>query len=708
MEDNYIIIDSPLQEYSENKPLLHQPAKRPSSVRHSRSVSYGSFLPHFSLDLYSLKRLIPREKKEEGDQVNHIYTCTDTDKEESTTKQEEVVLTGEDSCQSKEEPANDQEVLIVEESNSSPEQQRLPGRPGHHHTDSVIESPTQFLGQEAFLTECERQVQNLLEFTSLHTSRIKEEMELYKTRTEQPVLPVRPRNQINSIPEDEEKASLDDDIKSIGGDSGIEDDHLTSPKGFLSRIREVAISLKTNLETSLQQLDEMVGAYDQKTGNTSGEMLLAKYDSQKQDLNEQLESCLSKIDEELELIDSEEKHNKDKITITTLARAKREKFGICDGFAFLLLLLVMAVTSGLAAYYPSSRWVILLRLIRSPLLVVLFIYLIGINIMVWARVNINYISIFKFPEKGIPTPKIIFRIASILTVLFALLSIVCFTTGHIALYITDKVVGLTMWLIILLFVVNPFNILLRRGRISFILVVVRILISPFPVVPFGDFWFADQLNSTVALLLDVQFLLCYIGMDTWNSSLSLKTCTSSNNGIRPIVSCLPSLWRFLQCVRCFQKTKKVAHLINAVKYFTTFPVVIFATIFAMKVKPSMNLVDLDLKEIGWVVILWFISSFVHAIYCFLWDVRMDWGLFCFSHRTILRPTLLYPKWIYFVAIVFDFIIRFACAVKLTLAIVYHLDSDLIYSGLIVAEMLRRWVWNFFRLEYEQVLRSSKN
>lgn len=698
MEDNYTIIDWPLQEYTESKPLLHQPAKRSSSVRHSRSVSYGSFLPHFSLDLYSLKRLIPKEKKGESAQFERIYTCTDTGKEEPATKQEEV---GEDSYQTKEGPSK--EALIVEESNSSSEQQQLPGRPGHHHTDSVIESPTQFLDQEAFLTECDRQIQLLLEFVSLHVTRIQEEMELYKTKTEQSV---RSYNKVNTIPEDEEKASLDDDIKSIGGDSGIEDDHLTSPKGFLSRIREVAISLKTNLETSLQQLDEMVGVYDHRTGNTSGQMLLAKCDSQKQDLQEQLESCLNKIDEELELIASKEKNNKDRIAIITLAKAKQENIGICDCFAFLLLLLVMVVTSGLAACYPASRWIILLRLIRSPLFVVLFIYLVGFNIMVWARVNINYISIFNFPEKGIPTPKVIFRIASIITVLFSLLSIACFTTGHIALYITDKVVGLTMWLILLLFLLNPFNVFIRRGRISFILVVVRILISPFPVVLFGDFWFADQLNSTVALLLDVQFLLCYIGMDTWNSNLNLKTCTSSNNGIRPVVSCLPSLWRFLQCVRCYQKTKKIAHLINAVKYFTTFPVVIFATIFAMKVKPTMNLTHLDLKEIGWVVILWLISSFVHAIYCFLWDVRMDWGLFCFSHRTILRPTLLYPKWVYFVAIVFDFLIRFACALKLTLAIVYHLDSDLIYSGLIVAEMLRRWVWNFFRLEYEQVLRSS--
>ena len=44
----------------------------------------------------------------------------------------------------------------------------------------------------------------------------------------------------------------------------------------------------------------------------------------------------------------------------------------------------------------------------------------------------------------------------------------------------------------------------------------------------------------------------------------------------------------------------------------------------------------------------------------------------------------------------------------SLAIVWHLDSDLPYTGLVVAEILRRFVWNFFRVEYQQILRSDDN
>ena len=35
------------------------------------------------------------------------------------------------------------------------------------------------------------------------------------------------------------------------------------------------------------------------------------------------------------------------------------------------------------------------------------------------------------------------------------------------------------------------------------------------------------------------------------------------------------------------------------------------------------------------------------------------------------------------------------------------NSDLIYTGLVIAEILRRFVWNFFRVEYEQIVRSEK-
>jgi len=144
-----------------------------------------------------------------------------------------------------------------------------------------------------------------------------------------------------------------------------------------------------------------------------------------------------------------------------------------------------------------------------------------------------------------------------------------------------------------------------------------------------------------------------------------------------------------------------------VKYATTPPVIVFATLFEVKVPYALSLANLDFRNVGWIIICWLVSSFVHALYTFIWDVYCDWGLLQLSKGTLLRPkTLFSSKCFYLLAVVFDMILRFAWTLKLTLAIVWHLDSDLLYTALVVPEILRRFVWNFFRVEYEQILHSE--
>lgn len=664
----------------ERRPLLSNSCLATSRT-HSRSASYGSYLPRYSLDTQQLKRLLPDDVKASKVFEAPFYSGL-----------EEV-------CPSQHSIGNHEEEAPVPPAVP-------PWEKGHSHKDSLIESDVLFT-DTYFLKECEKQLISLFDHISTHLSQISTEIDQHKLMMAHRHAPVHGV----VINEDlEDKASIksdsyEDDASSIGGDSGIEDDHLTSPKGFLSRIREVVNSLRSSLETTVQQLDEMVGLYDERTNGNLGRLTLSKHNNHRDSLQEQLKYSLQKIDKELE--DLQKKESDDLKIATISLRARSEGLGCTGVMAFCLLLVTILFMTFLAGYFPSERWIIVLRLLRSPLTIVLFMFLFGFNLMAWTRVKIDYIRIFDFPLDGVPTPQVMFRIASIFTILFSFLSIVCFVSNHHFLYITDKAVALSMWLTLLLFLFNPLKIFYRSSRYALVLVMVRILIAPLPRVKFGDFWLADQTNSMIPLLLDLQFLLCYSGMSTWNKSLQLRTCTSSNNGIIPIISCLPALWRFMQCLRCFQRTRQIAHLINAVKYFTTFPVVIFALIFSLKVNPTISFSKLTFKDVGWIIILWFISSLVHALYTFFWDIKMDWGLFCFNQGTILRPKLYYPKWVYIIAIVFDFVVRFACAVKLTLAIVYHIDSDVIYFILIIAELLRRWVWNFFRIEHEEIIRSAK-
>ena len=182
----------------------------------------------------------------------------------------------------------------------------------------------------------------------------------------------------------------------------------------------------------------------------------------------------------------------------------------------------------------------------------------------WALWKIDYVSIFEHHSKGTPTPRYVFKVACLFTVFFAALIVSLLVASAYTTTEPGRVVSIFMWLTLLVFLFNSF--LLRRARFSFILVYIRIFIAPFHFVYFSDFFLADQLNSTMVIMLDIQYLVCYSICQPWDSqTVNEKICTSSGNGIRPIISCLPSLWQFLQCLRCFYDTQNVKHLINAGK-----------------------------------------------------------------------------------------------------------------------------------------------
>lgn len=734
------------QETRESSPLLSNNFQR----THTRRVSYGSYLPRYSLDQGYLQRLLSSSPPP----ILPSSTSPPTVCEEPATKgsgrfarpfysrpqeaeqrkgrgeaglTEEVTPHRPQTLQLEHSSSCSARASLTKEEEDKPllsaEETKLeipPSLRRHCHHDSLIDPPSPLYStnsSETIVSECEKQLVGLLDYIETHLKQVNDDLNQQQHRLSMnvheslvPSINTGEDNKKMIINEDSEDKSslksvsidsLPSDTTSIGGDSGIEDDHLTTPKGFLSRMKEVVESLVNSLNTTVKQLDEMVGMYDERSHGNLGRSMLSRHLERRNSLQKELNDSLKKIDKELDDFYEKERNS---IKITALNQAKKESLG-CTGFLTLTLLLsTIGVMSFLGGYFPDQRWVIVLRLIRSPLTIVLFLFLFGFNILAWSRYNIDYVRIFGFPLDAIPTPRLIFNVAGIFTILFSLLSSACFITNddHY-LYIINKVIATLMWLTLLLFLVNPLKVLYRSGRLSLLLVFVRIMIAPLPVVKFGDFWLADQLNSMVPLLLDVQYFICYSSLSaSWTDELNLKSCTMSPNGIRPIISCLPALWRFWQTIRCYQKTRNVAHLVNAGKYFTTFPVVIFAFIFSIEVK-TQAWGSLTFSQVGWIIILWCISSVIHSLYTFYWDIRMDWGLLCLSKGTLLRPTLYYPKLVYVFAIIFDFIIRFACAIKLTLAIVYHNDSDIIYFALIIAELLRRWVWNFFRIEYEDIL-----
>lgn len=96
----------------------------------------------------------------------------------------------------------------------------------------------------------------------------------------------------------------------------------------------------------------------------------------------------------------------------------------------------------------------------------------------------------------------------------------------------------------------------------------------------------------------------------------------TNFTYRPLVNCLPAWFRFAQCLRRYRDSREAfPHLVNAGKYSTTFLMVIFATLRAYHASEY---------ESTWenpYTVCWILSSLFASTYAYIWDIKMDWGLF---------------------------------------------------------------------------------
>lgn len=68
----------------------------------------------------------------------------------------------------------------------------------------------------------------------------------------------------------------------------------------------------------------------------------------------------------------------------------------------------------------------------------------------------------------------------------------------------------------------------------------------------------------------------------------------------------------------------------------------------------------------------------------------------------LRPVLLYPLAVYPLVIFFNFVLRMTWSIKLSSHLYSHSEGTALIFWLEIAEVLRRWMWVFIRVEWEVV------
>ncbi|XP_057175678.1 xenotropic and polytropic retrovirus receptor 1 homolog [Triplophysa rosa] len=233
----------------------------------------------------------------------------------------------------------------------------------------------------------------------------------------------------------------------------------------------------------------------------------------------------------------------------------------------------------------------------------------------------------------------------------------------------------------------------------------KVLAAPFQPVGFAECWLADQFNSLSPLFIGLRDLLCFYARqinwtDMWSANspyaVSLD-CGWYSIAVHCLIQCFPPWLRFAQCLRCFWDTGHMLHLLNAGKYFTVFLMVTFAGLYNMARERSSRVMEVKVYLYMWAVV-----TCMGVVVTVSWDLKMDWGLL--HGNGLLKEELLYSHQLYYyAAMLADVLLRVSWAINILLA--QMKDSTAAATACTILaplEVLRRCIWNLFRLENEQL------
>ena len=168
----------------------------------------------------------------------------------------------------------------------------------------------------------------------------------------------------------------------------------------------------------------------------------------------------------------------------------------------------------------------------------------------------------------------------------------------------------------------------------------------------------------------------------------------------------PYWFRFMQCIRRYYDTgKRHPNLPNALKYALAMCVTIFS-VFSPDLKSHV--------DGSWTTyqVFWTICYTSSTLYTYSWDILMDWSLGNSKHGGLRERRMFRNKAVYYAAIVVDLILRFFWSYTL----IPVRDQSNFANGVslsiaiapfaAIAEICRRSMWSFFRLENEHLHNTS--
>lgn len=238
-----------------------------------------------------------------------------------------------------------------------------------------------------------------------------------------------------------------------------------------------------------------------------------------------------------------------------------------------------------------------------------------------------------------------------------------------------------------------------RDERYYVIRLIKSCIMPSGSVAFSEILFADALTSLSKVFKDIGITFVILYSDyTGTNVIDLH-----NMGMIFVafLASIPFWIRVQQCSVQFMNAPdyyvKLCVSLNILKYFSAFPPIWLAAY------ASLGNFNEDLPSL----IAFFAT--INTVFSFLWDTIMDWGVV--SHNRSLgtfqkRRTNYVPFIFLLTALVVNMVLRFAWAAN-RLSYFAKMHPSNLMLLLELAEIVRRSIWNVFRVEWEIIVAQER-
>jgi len=378
--------------------------------------------------------------------------------------------------------------------------------------------------------------------------------------------------------------------------------------------------------------------------------------------------------------------------------------GMFLGFSTLLLaVIIILLFQGGLDPDNDANFFFVFHVYRGFALILAYMWFLAWNVYGWTIYYVNYRNIFAFNYHYSTLSEIvkrtsIFTTILMLTLLWYILIREDEDFAYILGFIPKEYSPLICWVLFLGYLFFPsFKYFNGEGRRYFFKLIKNLFIYSFISVDFPITWATEQFISFVIPIRDIEFSICYYTEKMLSGKDELYCSYTERLSLALIATAFPLLLRIIQCLRImYQKHHRLvfsSDFFNAFKYFITLITVTFSFLYSLEQNSQLYFS------------LWVVFSILSTGYSYFWDLKMDWGfLESVSKYKYLRNQLSYAKpAFYYSAIIINLFMRFCWILTLSPGIMGIFLRKQSFNFLFgVIEMVRRAIWNFFRVEMEHI------